>query len=180
MAANIQTEDIENLCWWLEDLERKIKEKRKFWEWKNLLKRGYLAKEWAAGFTITLDRFSTDLSELIKKQGFPEVIGHQQEIEAMERILSGRETNNTLIVGEAGSGRKSMVQALASKSVLGQSLPEVNLKRLVQLNILSVLSQTDTSEEAEDILDTIFKEVLAAGNIILVIDEFHNFVSGIS
>jgi len=180
MAANIKTEDIENLCWWLGDLERKIKTKKRFWEWENLLKRGSLAKEWAAGFTITLDRFSTDLSDLIKKQGFPEIIGHQQEIEEMERILSGRETNNVLIVGEAGSGRKSMVQALAVKSVLGQSLPEVNFKRVVQLNILSVLSQTDTSEEAEAILDTIFREVIAAGNIILVIDEFHNFVSGIT
>ena len=180
IAANIKAEDIENLCWWLEDLERKIEERKKFWEWKNLLKKGCLAKEWAAGYTVALDQFSIDLSEKVKKQGFPETIGHREEIEQMERILSRREINNVLIVGEAGSGRKSMIQALAVKSVLGESSPEVNYKRVVQLDILSILSRTETSEEAEAILDAIFRDAISAGNIILVIDEFHNFVSGVT
>jgi len=175
--ANLKVDDIENLTWWLEDLEEKIEERKRFWEWKNLLKKGSLAKEWTAGYTITLDRFSIDLSEVVKRQGFPEIIGHQKEISQMERILARREINNVLIVGEPGSGRKSMISALAIKSLLGQSLPEVNYKRVVQLDLPSLLAQTASLEEAESILDTIFREVIMAGNIILVIDEFHNFVS---
>lgn len=178
--SNLKAEDIENLTWWLESLEEKIEEIKKFWEWKNLIKRGTLAKEWAAGYTVTLDRFSIDLSEVVRKQGFPEIIGHQKEIEAMERILAGGEINNVLIVGEPGSGRKSMVYALAEKSVSGESLPEVNYKRVVQLDLPSLLAQTETIEETESILDTIFREAISAGNIILVIDEFHNFVGGIA
>jgi len=128
-----------------------------------------------------LDRFSIDLSEMVKRQGFPETVGHQKEISAMERILSRRESkNNVLIVGESGSGRKSMIQALTIKSVLGESLPEINYKRVAQLDLPALISQVKSQEEIASILDTIFKEVITAGNIILVIDEFHNFVGEIS
>jgi len=175
---NLKAGDIENLTWWLESLEERTEERKRFWEWKNLIKKGSLAKEWAAGYTITLDRFSIDLSEVVKKQGFPEIVGHQKEIKAVERILSRREINNCLLIGEPGVGKKSMILALAQKSVLGESLSEVNYKRVVQLDLLSLLAQTETTAEVEAILDTIFQEVVSAGNIILVIDEFHNFVGG--
>ncbi|OIP76358.1 MAG: hypothetical protein AUK06_00205 [Parcubacteria group bacterium CG2_30_36_18] len=175
--SNLKVEDIENLTWWLENLEKRINARQKFWEWENLFKNGSLAKEWTAGYTLALDRFSIDLSEMVKKAGFPEIVGHEKEIEQMESILSRREANNdVLIVGEAGSGRKSMVYALAKKSVLGESLPEVNFKRVVQLDLPTLLAQIESPEEVESILDTIFREVVTAGNVILVINEFHNFV----
>ena len=175
---NLKVQDIENLSWWLEDLEEKIKESKRFWQWKNLIKRGSLGKEWTAGYTLTLDRFSIDLSEVVRKRGLPEIIGHQKEISAVERILSRREINNVLIVGEAGSGRKSMVYALAKKSVLGESSAEVNYKRIVQLDLTNLLAQISSTEKVEVTLDNIFREVILAGNVILVIDEFHNFISG--
>jgi len=174
---NLKIGDIDNLVRWLEFLEEKIEGQKKFWEYKNLAKRGTLAKEWAAGYTITLDRFSIDWSEVMKKRGFPEMIGHKKEIEIMERILSRRESkNNVLIVGEPGSGRKSIIQALARKSVLGESLSEVNYKRIVQLDLTALLTKTENLEEIESVLDTIFKEVIIARNVILIIDEFHNYV----
>jgi ATP-dependent Clp protease ATP-binding subunit ClpC len=173
---NLKIEDIENLTWWLENLENKIKERKEFWLWKNLVKKGSLGKTWATGYTLSLDKFATDLSELIRKKGFPEIIGHKKEIEALERILSGREKNNVLVVGESGSGRKSMIYELAKKSALGESLPEVNYKRVVQLNLSNLLAETFSNEEMEFALDNIFKEVIFSGNVILVIDEFHNFV----
>jgi ATP-dependent Clp protease ATP-binding subunit ClpC len=180
ISADIKTEDIENLTWWLEDLEKRIKARQRFWEWENLLKKGSLAKEWAAGYTLTLDRFSIDLSNTVKRAGFPEMIGHQEEIEAMERILARREANNSvLIIGESGSGRKSMIYALAKNSLLGESLPEVNFKRVVQLDLPTLLAQIESPEEIESILDTIFREIISAGNVILVIDEFHNFVGSL-
>jgi ATP-dependent Clp protease ATP-binding subunit ClpC len=175
---NLKVRDIENLTWWLESLEKNIQESKKFWEWKNLIKRGSIGKEWAAGYTITLDRFGIDFSEILKKRGFREVIGHRKEIKAVERVLSRREINNCLLVGEPGVGRKSIILALAQKSVLGESLPEVNYKRVVQLDLPTLAAQTQTLAEAEEILDRIFQEVISAGNIILVIDNFHNFVGG--
>ncbi len=175
---NLKFEDVKNLSQWLEKLTKIVEERKKFWEWKNLIKRGSLAKEWAAGYTITLDPFSTDLSKEVRRKAFSEVVGHKKEIKAMERILARKEKNNVLIVGEAGSGRKSMVYALAEKSASGESLPEINYKRVIQLDLSALMSQISSTEETEFILDNIFKEVISAGNVILVIDEIHNFIGG--
>ncbi|KPJ57066.1 hypothetical protein AMJ49_02835 [Parcubacteria bacterium DG_74_2] len=174
--SKLKIQDIENLVFWLEDLEKIIEKRKRFWDLENLLHFGSLGKEWAAAYTITLDRFSIDITELVKKQRFPEIIGHKREIEAMERILSSPELNDALIVGEAGSGRKSMIYALAEKSCLGQCLPELNYKRVLMLDIPSLLAQTESLEKEEAVLDTIFNEVITARNVILIIDEFHNYV----
>ncbi len=173
---NLKPKDIDHLIEWKNSLDKKIEEKKRFWEWRNLIKAGSLAKEWTAGYTLNLDRFSIDLSEMLKKQGFPDIIGHQEEIKSAERILARDEINNVLVVGEAGSGRKSIILALAKKSILGRSLPGVNFKRVVQLDLASLLAQIDNPEEVELMLDKIFGEVVSAGNIILFIDEFHNYV----
>jgi ATP-dependent Clp protease ATP-binding subunit ClpC len=177
--AQLKIEDLEILIWWLEELEKEWQEKKEWWNLKNLRKMGSIGKEFAAGYTITLDKFSIDLTREIQKMGLPEIIGHKEEIQQVERILARREAcNDPLIVGEAGSGRRSIVLAIARKSVLGESLPEINFKRIVQLNLPSLLSQIENMEEVEATLETIFKEVISAKNVILVIDEFHNYVGG--
>jgi len=110
----------------------------------------------------------------------PETIGHKEELKSVERILARREINNVLLVGEPGTGRKSIVFALTKKSLLGQFLPEVNYKRVVELDIPRLLAELPSMEDVETTLDTIFQEAYSAGNIILVIDEFHNYISQIS
>ncbi len=172
----LKIQDIENLTWWLESLEARIKERKKWWEYQNLMKKGTLAKEWTAGYTLTLDKYSTDWTEIAKKQGFPEIIGHKKEIESVERILGRREYNNVLLVGQPGIGRKGIVQGLVRRAVLGQSLADVNYKRVVELNVSGLLAAIADPEKVEAVLDRIFREAIGAGNIILVINEFHNFV----
>lgn len=174
--ANLKNADIENLSWWLESIRVKNREHKRWWEYHNLMRRGTLAKEWTAGYTLTLDRYSTDWTEIAEKEGFPEIIGHHQEIEQTERILARREYNNVLLVGEPGAGRKGVIQGLVRKAVLGQSLPDVNYKRVVELNMPALMAETKTVEELEEVLDGIFQEVVSAGNVILIIDEFHNFI----
>ena len=175
--ANLKAEDIENLTWWLESLEKKIAERKKFWEWKNLIKRGAIAKDWAAGFTITLDQFSADWTEVVKKRGMEKIMGSDEEVMEMERILSQEGVHNVLLIGEPGTGRKSVIHALTQKLLFGQSLPELNYKRVVNLDIISILTRFQSSEEVEAVLEEIFQEMVSAGNIILVIDEFYSFVS---
>jgi ATP-dependent Clp protease ATP-binding subunit ClpC len=174
--AQLKAEDIENLVWWLETLEKRETERRQWWEYRNLIKRGVLAKEWTAGYTITLDQFSRDWTETIKRADFPQTIGHKEELEQLERILSGEETNNVLLVGEPGTGRKSIVQAFTVNSALGQSLPKINYKTVKELNLPAVLAQLQGREETEAFLNRIFEEVLLAGNVVLVIDNLHSFV----
>ncbi|MDP2864437.1 MAG: ATP-dependent Clp protease ATP-binding subunit, partial [bacterium] len=176
IAANLKTQDIENLADWLESLKEKIAERKKFWEYKNLAKRGNLAKQWAAGYTITLDQYSIDWTDFIKRRGFEEIIGHKLTIEKIERILTKSEINNVLLVGEPGTGRGATIQALAQRSLFGESLPNLNYKRVVELDMTALLTQIENSEYIESTLDRILREAIFAGNIILIINEFHNYI----
>src|SRR3989338_5604081 len=138
-----------------------------------------MAREWTSGYTVTLDRYST--SWMAKRRGisfFEEIIGHAHEISAVERALSGVERNNVLLVGEPGVGRRSIIHALARKIVFGESLPELNYKRVVDLNIPALLASTPNIDESEALLNRIFTETVQAGNIVLVVEEFHNYVGG--
>jgi ATP-dependent Clp protease ATP-binding subunit ClpC len=112
----------------------------------------------------------------MRSQAFRKIIAHEKEVKEMERILASPEKNDVLIVGEAGSGRRSMIESLARDCALGQTLPELNFKRVVYLDLPRIISETETVEEAEKILDQIFSEVVFAGNVILAIDNLHNYV----
>ncbi|MCH7828448.1 ATP-dependent Clp protease ATP-binding subunit [Patescibacteria group bacterium] len=175
MQLGVTPKDIENAALWLLSLRQKIVKQGKWWTKKNLRRYGTLGRQWTSGFSPLLDQFSLDLSERVRNQRFPELVGHKKEVRVIERILARDQMNNVLLVGEPGSGRKSIVKELAKKSVLGETLPELNYKRVVELDIPALLSQTESSGEREAALDEIFQEVVRAGNIILVIDEFHNF-----
>ncbi len=173
---DLKKEDVENLIYWTLSLEQKIKDKKKVWEYKNLSRHSSLGKGWASGYSVTLDKFSFDWEKIIKKQGFKEVIGHEESIDVCERVLTRQKTNNVLLVGEPGTGRNSIIQAIAQKAFFRESSPEINNKRIVELDLSSVIAQTESLEVTEELLERIFREVITAGNIILVIKEFHNFV----
>jgi ATP-dependent Clp protease ATP-binding subunit ClpC len=174
-AADLKPEDVGRVSDWLEDTEREIEKRKRFWERENLAKKGTLAKEWTAGYTITLDKYSVDLTERLKKKDF-EIFGHQKELELAERILAQTKINNVLIIGRPGTGKRSIVYGLIRKSLLGQSLPAINYKRVVELNMEALLAQIEDAEKVEFVLDRIFQEATRAGNVILLIDEFHNYV----
>jgi len=176
ITADLKAQDIENLADWLESLEKRISERKKFWEYKNLAKRGNLAKRWASGYTITLDKYSIDWTDFIKRRGFEEIIGHKLAIEQIERILAKSEINNVLLVGEPGTGRGATIQALAQRVLFGESLPSLNYKRVVELDMTVLLTQIENPEDIEATLDRILREAIFAGNIILIINDFHNYI----
>ena len=169
--------DMNDIAEWHLRINREAKERKKFWVKKNLRRYGTLGKDWASGYSITLDRFSLDHSKTVASLGFPEAIGHTREKEQIQRILSRQRINNVLLVGRPGSGRKRLIQDLASTSQLGRAKSEfVNYKRVMELNLAYLFSSIQNAEEVEALLDRIFSEVADAGNIILIIDNFHDFV----
>ena len=171
----LKEDDIDNLTLWLDKIEKKNDQIKKFWSEGNLAKKGTLARQWTAGYTLTLDKYSRDLTAIIRKREI-ELVGHKQEIRTMERILSRGEINNVLVVGDSGTGKRSMVQSLARKSLLGSGAASVNYKRFIELDLSGLLAQFNNSDEIEAVLDQLLKEVVLAGNIILVIDDIHNYI----
>ena len=175
LMSGLKKGDIDSLVLWLENIEKKERERKRFWEYENLARNGTLAKEWTAGYTITLDKYSEDITDSIRRKNL-EFIGHEEQIKIIERILSRGEINNVMIIGEEGTGKKSMIYALSQKSLLGKSLAGVNYKRFVELDMPALLAQLESLDEVESVLDQIFNEVAMSGNIILVIDEIHNYI----
>jgi ATP-dependent Clp protease ATP-binding subunit ClpC len=172
--AGLRRKDVFDLVTW----QLKSKEKENPFLYKNLIKRGRLGIEWASGYTPFLENFAIDWTRAMKFSGFPETIGHEKGVEALERILSRDDMNSVVLVGEPGSGRKSIVQKIIKKSFLGEALEEINYKRFLELDLPSLLAYADGIEETERFLDEIFQEATRAGNIVLIINNFHNFVGG--
>lgn len=172
----LKPKDIDNITLWLDSVEERIEKSKKFWLKENLLKSGSLGKDFASGFTITLDQFGIDWREIVSKNVFGEIIGHKKEIEDLETILAKSSLSNALFVGEEGVGKKSIIEALAQRCYLAQSLPGLNHKRVVELDMVALLARIEDQEKLEVTLDQIFQEALSAGNVILVIDNLDRFV----
>jgi ATP-dependent Clp protease ATP-binding subunit ClpC len=175
LNSRLKAQDIENLCWWLEAVEKRERKRKRFWDYENLSKRGTLAKSWGAAYTITLDKYARDLTEFIRRRDM-EFVGHKEELEEMERVLATRGENNVLLVGQPGVGKRSLVYHLAQRSLKGESLPEVNFRRVVELDMSSMLAQLESTEEVEIVLDKVFQEATQAGNITLVIEGIDGFL----
>jgi len=176
IGADLKEKDIENLTLWLDSIEGVFEMTKKSWTSENLSRYGSLGEDWASGYTINLNRFSIDWRDVVSRWRYREIIGHQKEIEAVQMILGRSGSTNVLIIGEPGTGRKSIIESLAQKCYLGTSLPELDNKRVVELDMVALLSQIQSSEKVEFMLNQIFEETLSAGNVILVIENLHNFV----
>ncbi|HOK00406.1 MAG TPA: hypothetical protein PLU00_00225 [Candidatus Pacearchaeota archaeon] len=175
ILSGIKEEDFKNLVWILEKIKEDENERKKFWKYENLMKKGTLAKSWIAAYTLKLDEYSIDITEKVKNEPV-EFISHKKEREVMERVLARLNVNNVLIVGESGAGRRSIVYGFAQESLSGKSLKEINYKRVVQLDMPRLLAEIQDKEQLEATLTEILDEAVFAGNIILVIDDFHNYI----
>ncbi len=173
-AADLSQEDVVHLTSWQIELNKKEDP----WEYRNLMKKGRIGTEWASGYTPFIDNFAIDWTKAMKMAGFPETVGHKKEGESLERVLSRNEVNSAVLVGKPGAGRKSIIRKIIRKSFLGECLPEVNHKRFLELDMPSLLAHAQGMEETEKVLEEIFSEAARAGNIVLIINDFHNFVGG--
>ncbi|MDO8524437.1 MAG: ATP-dependent Clp protease ATP-binding subunit [bacterium] len=174
---DFKKDDIKNLVDWFCKEKNRREKLSCWWDYTNLLTRGSVGQDFAAGYTITLDRFSFDWRNKIGKNVFREVIGHQEEIKQTERILEKEQTKNVLLVGEPGTGRNSIVEAMAQRAFLGISTPSINHKRILQFDIESLMAQAQSKEEEDALLEKCFSEAIKAKNVILAINDFHNYVS---
>jgi ATP-dependent Clp protease ATP-binding subunit ClpC len=177
LDLDLKPEDVERVVNWYQRLEDRREYMKRFWEYDNLSKMGSMGRGFAAGYTIKLDQYGSDLVIESLRKGFEDVKMYSTEIDQVERILSNPTIDNVLLVGEPGVGAKDIIRLLSIKSYKGESLPKINHHRIVDLRLNQLLSQAQGIDEVESILNEIFQESLKAGNVILVLDEFHNYIA---
>lgn len=126
--------------------------------------------------TPTLDSLARDLTAVAKEGSLDPVIGRSKEIERVIQVLSRRTKNNPVLIGEPGVGKTAIAEGLAQKIVLNE-IPEIlRDKRVMTLDMGSVVAGTKYRGEFEDRLKKIMDEIRQAGNIILFIDELHTLI----
>jgi ATP-dependent Clp protease ATP-binding subunit ClpC len=126
--------------------------------------------------TPALDSFGRDLTELARQAKLDPVIGRQDEIERVIQILSRRQKNNPVLLGEAGVGKTAIVEGFA-QMVVENNVPELlRDKRIVVLDLAMMVAGTKYRGQFEERIKAVMNEVRRAKNTILFIDELHTLV----
>ncbi len=126
--------------------------------------------------TVFLDHFGRDLTELARQDQLDPIIGRGPEIERVIQILSRRKKNNPVLIGEPGVGKTAIVEGLAQK-IVEKNIPEIlENKRVVTLDMGSIVAGTKYRGQFEERLKSLIQELQKNENIIIFIDELHTIV----
>ena len=127
--------------------------------------------------TPTLDQFSRDLTHLASNDKLDPVIGREKEIQRVIEILCRRTKNNPVLIGDPGVGKTAIVEGLAQKIVKGEIPDLLKNKRIVALDLSSLVAGTKYRGEFEERMKRVLNEIKRAkGEIILFLDELHTLV----
>lgn len=126
--------------------------------------------------TPVIDNFGTDLTELAAKGALDPVVGREKEILRVMEILGRRKKNNPVLIGEPGVGKSAIVEGLAQMIVNEQTSPLFFNKRIVNLDMTSIVAGTKYRGQFEERLKALLKELENNPDIIIFIDEIHTLV----
>ncbi|MEK7493907.1 MAG: ATP-dependent Clp protease ATP-binding subunit, partial [Patescibacteria group bacterium] len=136
-----------------------------------------LADDWVYGYTPTLNAYGKEVAvRSVRSEEHMHILMRKEEAEEIETILARSGKNNVVLVGESGVGKTSVVQGFAQRVYLGTTQSSLQHKRVFELDVNLILARARDTATAIDLFEKLLTECERAGNIILVIDNIHNFV----
>ncbi|MCX6825881.1 MAG: ATP-dependent Clp protease ATP-binding subunit, partial [candidate division Zixibacteria bacterium] len=126
--------------------------------------------------TPALDHFGRDLTELARRGRLDPIIGREDEIERVSQILSRRKKNNPVLIGEPGVGKTAIAEGLAQRIVEGKIPQTLENKRMVTLDMASLVAGTKYRGQFEERLKAVMTEIINSKDVIIFIDELHTIV----
>lgn len=130
----------------------------------------------AQGGTPTLDSLARNLTEAAKEGRMDPTVGREKEVKRVIQILSRRTKNNPVLIGEPGVGKTAIAEGLAQRIVAGDVPEDMQNKRLMMLDMGSLVAGTKYRGEFEDRLKKVIEEIYNDGQVILFIDELHTLI----
>jgi len=139
---------------------------------------GGIRKGMLGRVTPYLDMVSEDLTRSVQKGRVDRIIGREKEIKKIAELLDGSK-GNILIIGEPGSGKTSILKGIAYKIISGTEYKTLENKRIISLDVGSLISGAKTAGEIAERFTDVLKEAEGSGDIIIFIDEIQNLVTGL-
>ena len=171
----LKDENREKVIEWFKSYYSRFYQENNWWKIYNLITIPPLARDWAVGYTPSLDNFCDELTSSSYQKKIKNIIDREKEINQIERLLSKAEEANVLIVGEEGIGKHTIVDALSKKIYEGLTTSLLAYKRILKINMEKVLSEKTDKIHQEKLLEDLLFEAAQAKNIIVFIDHFEKY-----
>ncbi|PJE50416.1 MAG: hypothetical protein COV29_04585 [Candidatus Yanofskybacteria bacterium CG10_big_fil_rev_8_21_14_0_10_36_16] len=176
LDIGIDGDDLVELVHWYEQIWSFRENKKSFWRLENLLRKPPIGRSWTYGYSWRLSHFASNLSDQLKLEPHSLILFfRKREIEQIEQILVRSGENNVLLVGQEGVGKRTTILDFVRLINKGKALPALNYKKVFELNISTLASLKDEADIQTN-LTQMLDEAVKAGNIILVIEDFHNYI----
>ncbi len=175
-AHRIERADLDQAVEWFL-IGQQARRRHFFWESGTVGMYG-IGRDWAAGYTPTLSQYATDIARYVRDPAlYLQMVGRTSMIDQLEAALSSERQSNALLVGEAGVGKKTIVNGFAARIASGQVAMPLKNKHLMQLDAARLLAGVSDRGAIEARLLRVLNDAATAGNIILFIDNVQTLLA---